>query len=407
MSENAKPKLLIVSDDPNQRLALSEFLGYEYHALTAKDGDEGYSVLSQYKRRLNILITELKMLKHTGLALITKAKQEYTSLQILVVKCVESEPLSEYLADRKAVSYLQEPFTYHQLKKQIDDALKFQSTQQGETQPLELVDLIQLYSLSQAKVALTVVRKTKMQEERGKIYFEDGKIVNAIYDDTRGEDALYEMLGWEFCRFFPRYNVVAKQKAIRRHWEDLLFIGFQRPQEQAGVQAQPEPTEQTPSPQEVAELRAEPIIPSEPPREEQNASEEMQGSRLDPQLREAVQRILQELQMESENLQSAIVIDMTGQVISALKPGSTQIEFDVFNTLLWKTVQFSEQLRQHLDLGKLNEMMVLGEHGGIVVMYPITHFGVLGVTTLQESQGMVRWNCTEALLKIEKLVQAS
>lgn len=415
MSENVKPKLLIVTDDPNQLLALSEFLGYEYHALTARDGDEGYSVLSQYKRRMNLLITELRMLKRTGLTLLTKAKQEYTSLQILVVKYVESEPLSEYLSERRVISYLEEPFTYDQLKKKIDDALKIQLSQPGELQPLELLDLIQLYCLSQAKIALTVVRKTETTEERGKVYFEDGKIVNAVYRDKRGEDALYEMLAWEFCRFFPRYSVVAKQKAIRRQWEDLLLIGFQRVQEQMGGHpqtgsvvrsAEEETAGPAPLPTENLEVQNELSVTSEPLHEEERVSEEIEQAGIDPQFREAIQHILQELYEESENLQNAIVINTTGQVVSALKSESFQIESDIFNTLLWKIIQFSEQIRHRLDLGELNEMMVFGEYGGIVVMYPIKNFGVLGVTTLKESQGMVRWNCTEALSKIQKLLQS-
>lgn len=412
MSEHVKPKLLVVTDDPNQRLALSEFLEYEYHVLSATNEVEGTSALSQFKRKIPVVIAELKMLKRTGLTLLTKAKQEDPALQILIVKCVESEALSEHLAERTAVIYLQEPFTYDQLKRWIDEALKLQS---GRGQSLALSDLIQLYCLSQAKIALTVVRTTGQEEERGKIYFEDGNIVNAACGGKRAEDALYDMFRWEPCRFFPRYNVVAKQKAIRRQWEDLLFIGLQRAQEPAsepsrraekasGQAAAPQLREIAPAPKAVPAVTPEPSSPPEPPPHKERAERAIPDSFLDPALRETVQHILEELHAESDNLQSAIVIDAAGQVVSALTSDATHIDAEVFNTLLWKTIEFSAQLRQRLDLGDLNEVMVLGTHGGIVVLYPIKNFGVLGVTTLKESQGMVRWNCTEALLKLEKLI---
>jgi len=354
------------------------------------------------------------MLKHMGLTLLTKTKQEYTALQILIVKCLESEPLSERLAERTVLTYLQEPFTYDQLKRRIDEALMLQSR---GTQSLALGDLIQLYCLSQAKIALTVVRPAGQEEERGKIYFEDGKIVNAICGDQRAEDALYDMFRWELCRFFPRYNVVPKQKAIRRAWEDLIMIGLQRAQERgpksfrthARTTAQPN----VPKPPEVASIpEPAPVIApqpslSSPPPQPEIEDRVSADSRIAPALREAVRQILEELHAESENLQSAIVIDAVGQVVSTIKADESQREVDAFNTLLWKTIAFSTQLRQRLRLGELSELMILGEHGGIVVLYPIKDFGVLGVTTLKESQGMVRWNCTEALVKLEKLIPGS
>lgn len=124
---------------------------------------------------------------------------------------------------------------------------------------------------------------------------------------------------------------------------------------------------------------------------------------LSPQIIEALQQILEDLKTESEVLNHAVITDSAGNIVSAVSSKTARMTSAEIRDLITKTGQFSERLNRELDLGAFDEIIILSETG-LMLLYPIEHLGAMGVTTLKENQGMVRWNCREALEKITEVL---
>lgn len=390
-----KPKLLLITTDFNQILALSEFLGYDYEVLTAGNGEEGVNLLAQYKHRIDVLITDLKTLKTTGLDVLNKAKQQYAALQLIVIKHVGAPALSDDLTGRTVITYIAEPFEYDQLRTIIQQALT-RKTQPGSDagQTLELADLVQLYCLSAAKVALTVVRETAQGKEQGNIYCENGKVTNAVCGKQRGKAAFATIMRWEAARYITRYGVVAKQKDVNLPWETLLREALRQQAEPAAEEMPPLQPEETPLPQ------PEPP-PVEPAPEEPSAAPPTMT--FAPHEIEAIQHALEELHLESaEDLDNAVVTDAQGVLVGEVASEQAQTKSALIGELTTKVFQFSVRSGQELDLGVMDEVMIFSE-SGLLLVYPVAETrGVLGVATVKDNQGMTRWNCREA---VEKMMQ--
>ena len=212
-------RVLLYSTDEHQQLALSEFLGQDYALLMANSRKEATSLFAHHKTNISGFITDLKTLKKQGLDLLTKAKQQYPGLPAIITKHVGSLPLSENVLNRRVIQYLREPFEYPYLQTLLAPPVPGVS----EIQTLELIDLVQLYCLSEATVALTVMHGSNADEEHGHLYFEQGTLTHAVHGTRQGETAFYELMRQGRGRFFARYEITAKVKDITVPWEHLYL----------------------------------------------------------------------------------------------------------------------------------------------------------------------------------------
>jgi CheY-like chemotaxis protein/predicted regulator of Ras-like GTPase activity (Roadblock/LC7/MglB family) len=115
-------------------------------------------------------------------------------------------------------------------------------------------------------------------------------------------------------------------------------------------------------------------------------------------LGQPLHRILEELQADSDGLEHVVVADEAGRVISAVtSPPSASSEH--FGPLLAAFLRLSRAVDQELALGPLQEGLILSADG-VVLVAPAAELGVLGAASAKENQGMMRWNCKEAIDKI-------
>lgn len=80
-----------------------------------------------------------------------------------------------------------------------------------------------------------------------------------------------------------------------------------------------------------------------------------------------------------------------------------QTKSSAIRETIMKVVQFSEQVSQELDLDPLDETIILSETG-LMLLYPIENLGTMSVAAPKEDQGMMRWNCKEALEKMTEIL---
>jgi two-component system chemotaxis response regulator CheB len=89
----------------------------------------------------------------------------------------------------------------------------------GTLRHIQLNDLIQMCCLSAASLTIRV----KKGERQGTIHIREGEIVHAVVDDICGEDAFYQILGWESGVFETIDATNITETTIAKNYQFLLM----------------------------------------------------------------------------------------------------------------------------------------------------------------------------------------
>jgi len=72
---------------------------------------------------------------------------------------------------------------------------------EGDLIDLTLPSLLQAMTREKASAVLRLQRGTNEGADQGSVYFCEGALVHALYGDTVGDEAMYQLLGWSEGRF--------------------------------------------------------------------------------------------------------------------------------------------------------------------------------------------------------------
>jgi uncharacterized protein DUF4388 len=72
---------------------------------------------------------------------------------------------------------------------------------EGDLLDLTLPSLLQALTREKSSAVLRLQRGTDEGADQGSVYFREGALVHALYGDTVGDDAMYQLLGWSEGRF--------------------------------------------------------------------------------------------------------------------------------------------------------------------------------------------------------------
>ena len=123
--ERAKPRILVVDDDPGIRRTLEIALGNAgYEVRQAQDGDEATRIW--HEQGPDLLITDIHMPKKSGLLLIEELQASSTSTRVIVM--TDGGPARDFnllgLAGLLgAVRAIAKPFTLDEMVKAVDQEL--------------------------------------------------------------------------------------------------------------------------------------------------------------------------------------------------------------------------------------------------------------------------------------------
>jgi len=72
---------------------------------------------------------------------------------------------------------------------------------EGDLLDLTLPSLLQALTREKSSAVLRLQRGTDEGADQGSVFFREGALVHALYGDTVGDDAMYQLLGWSEGRF--------------------------------------------------------------------------------------------------------------------------------------------------------------------------------------------------------------
>ncbi len=146
-----------------------------------------------------------------------------------------------------ADDYITKPFHFEEVQARVAGALqRAESTQalraaeagrgiRGRLRDMSLPSLIQFIEMERASGILSLIRGG----ERGHIYFDGGRIVNAVMGKAQAEDAVYRLLAWDDGDFDLErlHGGTSFETRIAASNQALLLEGLRRRDERARLQA--------------------------------------------------------------------------------------------------------------------------------------------------------------------------
>jgi CheY-like chemotaxis protein len=217
-------RILLVDDDPDLLDMYRETLAQlpsRPEIRTATSGPRAMAMLEAEPFRL--LICDLKMPKMDGLQVLSIVRRKYPELRTVVLTSVVDEQFRSRVYALGVDLFWQKPSSDHEIKMFLD-CLESLLGREAETgfrgvQSKSLVDIIQLECLSQSSSTLRIT----CGPLTGKIWINQGELLDAETDAARGEEAFQRILAWRVGNFESLPAEPSRPRTIFKPYNALLL----------------------------------------------------------------------------------------------------------------------------------------------------------------------------------------
>ena len=248
---SAQNKILLLDDD-EQTLELYQALLEQIpsHPEVQVCNAGGRAIAMLESEPFNLLITDLRMPKMDGLQVLAIVRRKYPLLRIVVLTGVPDDEYRSRAYAQGVEMFWQKPSTAEdiQLFQDCIESMLDRPTQTVDgfrgVQSKSLVDLIQLECLSRSSSTLNITRGAL----KGKIWIQNGEIIDATTANMTGEEAFKEILSWKSGNFEILPADAGRARSINISYQGLLLDSAQALDESKGpaAGAQAEAGSQTP-----------------------------------------------------------------------------------------------------------------------------------------------------------------
>jgi CheY-like chemotaxis protein len=221
-------RILLVDDEPDLLDMYQQILKQlpsqpEIH--TASSGARALAMLEAEPYRL--LICDLKMPKVDGLQVLSIVRRKYPELRTVVLTGVVDEQFRSRVYALGVDLFWNKPGTEQEIKMFLEclESLLGRESENGfrGVQSKSLMDIIQLECISQSS---SVLRITNSQLT-GKVWIQDGELIDAEADDLRGEEAFQRILSWKTGTFEMLPVEPNRPRTIFKSYNALLLESAQ------------------------------------------------------------------------------------------------------------------------------------------------------------------------------------
>ena len=137
---SARPRILLVEDDPSIRLLLEDELAYQgFDVRVEVEGESGLKAALEWKA--DLLLLDLMLPNVSGLEICRKLRSEGIKAPILLLTARDQEADKVVGLDSGANDYITKPFGVAELMARIRAHLRQQEMQTDETASLQFLDL--------------------------------------------------------------------------------------------------------------------------------------------------------------------------------------------------------------------------------------------------------------------------
>jgi CheY-like chemotaxis protein len=188
-------RVLVVDDDTDVQIVLARDLrGRNYEVELAGTYEEALAALTG-EDPLHVLLTDLRMPCRDGLDLLAEARRISPETKSVLMSAYATAKDCQAALDLGAITVLCKPFTRTELLDAVTRAEECCSSFHGRLHGVMLMDVLQLLHARHRSVRVEVGGQTP-----GHILLLEGELADAGCGETRGEDALAQLLaapsGW-------------------------------------------------------------------------------------------------------------------------------------------------------------------------------------------------------------------
>jgi CheY-like chemotaxis protein len=232
----AKQHLLIVDSDPKSLRVLEVSLkkaGYSVtRAVNGVDAIEKIHISAP-----DLVISDAVMPEMDGFELnrLLKANPEWADIPVIFLTAQKSVEDKIRGLEQGVEDYLTKPIFIREILARVGLVLQRRQRENlenrgsktkfsGNLSDMGVVDLIQTIDFSRKSGVIHVVKG----DDRGEIFFREGKVIDATTRNRRGEDAVYRMLVWSDGTFEIEFVMPDRQDIIQLSTQGLLMEGMRR-----------------------------------------------------------------------------------------------------------------------------------------------------------------------------------
>ncbi len=220
----ARHRILLVDDDPNvlelYRHLLTK-LPSNPEIFTTSSGARALTMLEEDSFRL--LICDLRMPKVDGLQVLSIVRRKFPMLRTVALTSVLDEQFRSRAYGLGVDLFWHKPTTEQEVQMFLEclESLLGYENESGfrGIQSKSLMDIIQLECLSQTSAVLRIANGP----QAGKIWIQDGDVIDAQAGELTGETAFYRILGWKNGTFETMAPEPGRERTILKPSNALLL----------------------------------------------------------------------------------------------------------------------------------------------------------------------------------------
>ncbi|MCK4604998.1 MAG: response regulator [Deltaproteobacteria bacterium] len=202
--------VLIVDDEKVFLLSLSDGLksySDEFNVLIAFNGKEAVKILNSTK--IDLVVTDLKMPEMDGFQLLAYLTRHFPNIPTIVMTAFGTPDMEEKLLNVGATQYMEKPLDFDVLADNIRQHVA-RDDSQGHIKGITLGTFLQFLEMEEKTCTLTVTSNERI----GSLYFLEGELINAKTETSEGEQAAFEIIGWDETEIEINYSCKNKTKTI-------------------------------------------------------------------------------------------------------------------------------------------------------------------------------------------------
>jgi len=280
MGSGQAKKLLIVDDNPRLLTMLEMRFSQAGYQTTVMERVKD-ALIAAITDKPDLIIADVKIPEISGWEFkkLLNNVPGMAETPFIFLTTDESLPLESYTEEFGPIDHLRKPYSFEELlakvetnlrrKTKRDETKSVQSeTSEGTLEDMTLVDVMQVLAMNRKTCSVTLTKGQSI----GKIYFREGRLLDAEMADQQGDEAVYGLLSWKGADFSigeePKNSI---RESVTRDLHALIAEGLQRIERAVRTDSAAVFHE----PKQLAEI---PLEPDSPPVAEEGLPKELTAS---------------------------------------------------------------------------------------------------------------------------------
>ena len=209
----------------------SEYIQFLSGTLRANGFDangtsSGRDALHKYKSgRPDLVVADLDLTEMDGLQLLEELRRFDPKAKVILTTSSATKELITQAFRMGSLDILEKPLDYQFLTSKIQELVSREDRGlEGNLRMMSLASIVQINCEERNQAQLVL----NSHGQSGTIFFRDGEMIHAEAGEKTGEEAVYELLGWEDGSFQLKKGAEPNLRTIETPWSGVILEGMRR-----------------------------------------------------------------------------------------------------------------------------------------------------------------------------------